>query len=33
MAQTPISLTDAEWQVMECLWDTAPQSGRQLTQA
>lgn len=32
MSQNPISLTDAEWQVMECLWAAAPQSGRQLTQ-
>lgn len=25
-----ISLTDAEWEVMECLWDHAPQTGREL---
>ena len=25
-----ISLTDAEWEVMECLWDHAPQTGREV---
>ncbi len=28
-----IHLTDAEWQVMECLWASAPQTGRALTDA
>ena len=27
-----ISLTDAEWSVMECLWGRAPQTGRELTE-
>jgi Predicted transcriptional regulator len=25
-----IDLTEAEWQVMECLWEKAPKTGRQL---
>lgn len=28
-----IDLTDAEWHVMECLWDKAPRTGRELTEA
>lgn len=27
-----ISLTDAEWSVMECLWSRAPRTGRELTE-
>lgn len=27
-----ISLTEAEWQLMECLWQTSPLTGRQLTE-
>ena len=27
-----ISLTDAEWSVMECLWGRAPRTGRELTE-
>ena len=27
-----INLTAAEWSVMECLWERAPQTGRELTQ-
>ena len=26
-----ISLTDSEWQVMECLWERSPKTGRELT--
>ena len=25
----PINLTSAEWHIMECLWEAAPQTGRQ----
>lgn len=25
-----ITLTDAEWEIMECLWDQAPQTGREI---
>lgn len=28
-----IDLTQAEWQLMEKLWDYAPQTGRELTEA
>ena len=28
----PINLTSAEWNIMECLWDAAPQTGRELTE-
>ena len=28
----PINLTPAEWNIMECLWDAAPQTGRELTE-
>lgn len=27
-----ISLTDAEWRVMECLWASSPQTGRELVE-
>lgn len=25
-----VSLTDAEWEIMECLWNEAPQTGREI---
>ena len=28
-----ISLTDAEWEIMECLWDAAPQTGREIAES
>ena len=28
-----IDLTQAEWSVMECLWESAPRSGREVTEA
>ena len=28
----PINLTSAEWHIMECLWETAPQTGRELAE-
>ncbi len=28
-----ISLTDAEWEIMECLWDEAPQTGREIAES
>ena len=28
-----INLTEAEWHVMECLWEKAPQSGREICDA
>ena len=28
-----MELTGAEWDVMECLWDASPRTGRELTQA
>ncbi len=28
-----VSLTDAEWEVMECLWDHSPQTGRELSES
>jgi len=31
MTNDNIKLTDAEWRVMECLWDRSPQTGRELT--
>lgn len=31
MSQNSISLTTAEWNVMECLWEESPLTGRQLT--
>lgn len=27
----PINLTSAEWNIMEALWESAPQTGRELT--
>lgn len=27
-----IDLTSAEWQVMECLWERSPQTGREVTE-
>ena len=32
MNQQNISLTPAEWSVMECLWEQAPLTGRETTQ-
>ncbi len=32
MTQSHISLTQAEWSVMECLWEAGPLTGRQVTQ-
>ena len=29
MEQSRIDLTQAEWQVMECLWEQAPRTGRE----
>lgn len=31
MSQQHIGLTAAEWRVMECLWERAPQTGREMT--
>lgn len=31
METTYIHLTDAEWDVMECLWKQSPKTGRELT--
>ena len=28
----PINLTSAEWNIMECLWESAPQTGRELAE-
>ena len=28
----PINLTSAEWHIMECLWEAAPQTGRKLSE-
>ena len=28
----PINLTSAEWHIMECLWEAAPQTGRELAE-
>ena len=28
-----INLTPAEWRIMECLWERAPQTGREVTQS
>lgn len=33
MAEDRISLTQAEWSVMECLWEGGPLTGREVTQA
>ncbi len=32
MTQSHISLTQAEWSVMECLWEAGPLTGREVTQ-
>ncbi len=32
MMQSHISLTQAEWSVMECLWEAGPLTGRKVTQ-
>ena len=32
MAKNHINLTDAEWSVMECLWEHSPRTGREVTQ-
>lgn len=32
MAEHNISLTQAEWSVMECLWDAGPLTGREVVQ-
>lgn len=32
MKPARISLTEAEWHVMECLWEHAPRTGREATQ-
>ncbi|MBR2894695.1 MAG: BlaI/MecI/CopY family transcriptional regulator [Oscillospiraceae bacterium] len=32
MANEHISLTEAEWRVMECLWEHSPRTGREVTQ-
>lgn len=31
MSRKNINLTEAEWSVMECLWEEAPLTGRQMT--
>ena len=32
MPQKNINLTEAEWSVMECLWEQSPRTGREITQ-
>jgi len=32
MSTKNIHLTDAEWRVMECLWEHSPRTGREVTQ-
>ena len=32
MAKNHINLTEAEWSVMECLWDHSPRTGREVTE-
>lgn len=32
MAKEHINLTEAEWSVMECLWEHSPRTGREVTQ-
>lgn len=32
MANKSIHLTEAEWNVMECLWEKSPRTGREVTQ-
>lgn len=29
MSEQNINLTNAEWNIMECLWDTSPRTGRE----
>jgi BlaI family penicillinase repressor len=31
MPENSISLTDTEWNLMECLWDASPRTGRETT--
>ena len=31
MSEQNISLTNTEWNLMECLWDTSPRTGREAT--
>ena len=33
MTSKHIALTEAEWSVMECLWDFSPRTGREVTDA
>ena len=33
MEKQNLSLTEAEWAVMECLWEKSPRTGRELTEA
>ena len=33
MEEKNISLAAAEWSIMECLWESAPRTGRELTEA
>lgn len=33
MKETRISLTQAEWSVMECLWEAGPLTGREVVQS
>ena len=32
MSNNHINLTEAEWSVMECLWEHSPRTGREVTQ-
>lgn len=32
MSTENINLTEAEWKVMECLWEKCPRTGREITQ-
>ncbi len=32
MSENNINLTSAEWNVMECLWESAPRTGREATE-
>jgi len=32
MPEKRINLTEAEWSVMECLWERSPRTGREVTQ-
>ena len=32
MSEQSINLTEAEWSVMECLWEKSPRTGREVTQ-